>query len=172
MTKIVLAVSISPIIPDLDFSSSEAEFTNPHVDTFTRTTTIENINLANGACLFLRWTSDDVSGSGSRDELGLDNIFVCEATVSNECSITNIAIQNEGCQDEDYVFEVTFDEANSSGDFEVFDTDNSTVLASGTSSPLTVTLSNNTSTTPFNIIVRDADEDTCARERIEVTPDE
>ncbi|MEM8526420.1 MAG: lamin tail domain-containing protein, partial [Bacteroidota bacterium] len=159
-------------IPSLDFTSDEAEDTDPQVQTINRNTTIENINLADGVCLFLRWTSEDVGGSGSRDELGLDNIFVCEASVSNECAITNVTIQNAACQDEDYVFEVTFDEENSSGNFEVFDTDNNTVLASGTTSPITVTLSNNTSTTPFNIIVRDENDNSCASENIEVTPDD
>ena len=68
------------------------------------------------------------------------------------CAITNAAIQNAGCQGEDYVFEVTFDEENSSGDFEVFDVTNNMLLATGTASPITVTLVGNTSTTPFNII--------------------
>ncbi|MEM6700862.1 MAG: hypothetical protein AAF599_20835, partial [Bacteroidota bacterium] len=159
-------------ISSLDFISDEAEDSDPQVQTVNRLTTIENINLADGTCLFLRWTSDDVGGSGSRDEFGLDNIFVCEASVSSECSITNAAIQNTACQDEDYVFEVTFDEANSSGNFEVFDTDNNTVLASGMSSPITVTLANNTSTTAFNILVRDATENACASESVEVTPED
>ena len=32
--------------------------------------------VANGAFLYIRWTGDDVSGSGSRDEFGLDNVVI------------------------------------------------------------------------------------------------
>jgi hypothetical protein len=32
--------------------------------------------VGNSSRLYLRWTGDDVSGSGSRDEFGLDNITV------------------------------------------------------------------------------------------------
>ena len=88
------------------------------------------------------------------------------------CEITNAAIQNAGCQGEDYVFEVTFDASNSSGSFDVFDVTNNMVLASGMASPIEVTLTNNTSTPTFNIIVRDASDNTCASEEVEVTPED
>ncbi|MEM6697737.1 MAG: lamin tail domain-containing protein, partial [Bacteroidota bacterium] len=88
------------------------------------------------------------------------------------CEITNVAIQNTGCQGEDYIFEVIFDVSNSSGDFEVFDVTNNMVLASGTASPIEVTLASNISTTPFNIIIRDASDNTCASEEVEVIPED
>jgi len=39
-----------------------------------RSTSITGINVAPGAYFYIRWSSNDVSGSGSRDELGLDDI--------------------------------------------------------------------------------------------------
>ncbi len=44
--------------------------------TTTRSTTLSGLNLANGGYLYLKWTGDDVSGSGSRDEFGLDDIVI------------------------------------------------------------------------------------------------
>ncbi|MBK9273062.1 MAG: hypothetical protein IPM49_00795 [Flavobacteriales bacterium] len=41
-----------------------------------RSTTINSLSLANGASIYLRWNSDDVSGSGSRDEIAVDDISV------------------------------------------------------------------------------------------------
>jgi hypothetical protein len=41
-----------------------------------RSQTFTGINLANNAFLYLRWIGDDVGGSGSRDEYGIDNIEV------------------------------------------------------------------------------------------------
>ncbi|HMQ76635.1 MAG TPA: PKD domain-containing protein [Flavobacteriales bacterium] len=41
-----------------------------------RSTPISSLSLANGASIYLRWNSDDVSGSGSRDEIAVDDISV------------------------------------------------------------------------------------------------
>ena len=41
-----------------------------------RSTIINGLNIAPGAVYYLRWLSDDVFGSGSRDEFGLDDISV------------------------------------------------------------------------------------------------
>lgn len=37
---------------------------------------ISNLNIPDGAYFYLRWSTNDVSGSGARDELGIDNISV------------------------------------------------------------------------------------------------
>lgn len=50
-----------------------------------RSTTITGLSVANGAYYYIRWTGNDVSGSGSRDEFVLDNISVTPATVAG-CS--------------------------------------------------------------------------------------
>ncbi|MEM6697379.1 MAG: lamin tail domain-containing protein, partial [Bacteroidota bacterium] len=88
------------------------------------------------------------------------------------CEITDATIQNAACQGEDYVFEVSFDASNGSGNFEVFDVTNNMVLASGSASPIEVTLIGNTSNTPFIIIVRYANDNTCASEEVEVMPED
>ncbi|MCC6401797.1 MAG: PKD domain-containing protein [Flavobacteriales bacterium] len=41
-----------------------------------RSTTISSLSLANGSSIYFRWNSDDVSGSGSRDEIAIDDISV------------------------------------------------------------------------------------------------
>jgi len=53
-----------------------------------RSTLLEAVNLAPGACLYLRWQGDDVGGSGARDEFGLDNIKVCSESGGQPTSIT------------------------------------------------------------------------------------
>jgi len=63
----------------LDFTTPEAADASPTIQTVPLQTVLTGINLADGDCIYLRWTTDDVSGSGSRDELGLDNIFVASA---------------------------------------------------------------------------------------------
>ena len=41
-----------------------------------RNLTVTGLNIPDGAYVYARWTSDDVAGSGSRDEFGLDDIQV------------------------------------------------------------------------------------------------
>ena len=68
----------------LDFTTTETADGAPSFITTNRMTTITGLGLANGASLFLRWTSDDVSGAGSRDEIGIDNIVIEATTVPVE----------------------------------------------------------------------------------------
>lgn len=42
----------------------------------TRSTTLNGLTIANGDSFYLRWNGADVSGSGSRDEYGIDNVQV------------------------------------------------------------------------------------------------
>jgi len=46
------------------------------LDVFPKSINLYNVNIAYQDCFFLKWTGDDVSGSGSRDEFGIDNIGV------------------------------------------------------------------------------------------------
>ncbi len=46
------------------------------LDVFLKNTKLYNLNMLPDACFYLRWTGGDVSGSGSRDEFGLDNIML------------------------------------------------------------------------------------------------
>jgi hypothetical protein len=60
----------------LNFTSTEAADGSPAWAKVDRSTSITSINIANGANYYLRWTGDDVSGGGSRDEFALDDIQV------------------------------------------------------------------------------------------------
>lgn len=62
-------------LPDLDYTSIEAADASPAWVLIQRDTSF-NVSLNNGESLYLKWTGDDVSGSGSRDEFALDNITV------------------------------------------------------------------------------------------------
>ena len=58
----------------LDYTSTAGA--NGSTTNVTRTITITGLSLANGAMFYIRWMGSDVSGSGSRDEFGLDDISV------------------------------------------------------------------------------------------------
>lgn len=55
-----------------------------------RTTTITGLNIAPTEYYFIRWSSADVGGGGSRDELGLDDIIATATFVSSSSSSSNI----------------------------------------------------------------------------------
>lgn len=63
-------------VPTLDYASPEAADPAPAWVTEPKNTTLTSLNLADGAYLYLKWTGDDVSGSFSRDEFGLDDIVI------------------------------------------------------------------------------------------------
>lgn len=69
-------------VPALDHASLETGDKSPGFVKVggpgpSRTTTIPNLSVPpNGGEIFLRWDTDDLSGSGSRDELAIDNIAV------------------------------------------------------------------------------------------------
>ncbi|MGK7888501.1 MAG: Hint domain-containing protein [Leptolyngbyaceae cyanobacterium] len=62
-------------VSDLAFATLEAS-DSLEFQSVSRATTITNLSLAPGANLYLQWQSDDVSGSNSRDEIGIDNVVV------------------------------------------------------------------------------------------------
>ncbi len=59
-------------IADLDYTSAEAP--TPIPTTEDRETTLIGLTWGAGEFFYLRWTGDDVGGSGSRDEIALDDI--------------------------------------------------------------------------------------------------
>lgn len=63
-------------VSSLNFTTPEAADGSPAWTSTDRSTTISGLSLANNAYFYLRWVSDDVGGSGSRDEFGLDDIEV------------------------------------------------------------------------------------------------
>jgi hypothetical protein len=60
----------------LDLTSAATADTTPTFVSNAKSTTINGLTVATGGYVYLRWTSDDVSGSGARDEFALDNIVV------------------------------------------------------------------------------------------------
>jgi PEP-CTERM motif len=60
----------------LDLASAEASDASPAWVANARSTTITGLNIADGASFYLRWSGADISGSGSRDQFGLDNIEI------------------------------------------------------------------------------------------------
>ncbi len=86
------------------------------------------------------------------------------------CDIIGTSI-NGNCSGNNYVFYVSFSAINGSGTYNVINvTNGNTVLASGTSSPIIVTLPNNASTTPFDIQVVDNADPTCVSTTRTVNP--
>ncbi|MEL6944645.1 MAG: hypothetical protein AAFO82_18465, partial [Bacteroidota bacterium] len=115
--------------------------------------------------VFVRDANDDTCVSAEAE-------VIPEDCTPPACEITNVTIQNAACQDEDYVFEVAFNAFNSSGSFEVINTADNSILATGDASPITVTLVDNVSTESFNILVRDTNDNDCVSETVEVTPED
>jgi hypothetical protein len=57
-----------------------------------RTTTITGLNIAPGAFYYIRWSSADAGGSGSRDEFGLDDISVGATFVlSSDANLSSLS---------------------------------------------------------------------------------
>ncbi|MEZ4685739.1 MAG: hypothetical protein R3B47_06645 [Bacteroidia bacterium] len=63
-------------VPSLDYTTTQALQAGATVNTTARATNLTGINLANGATIELVWDIADVAGTGSRDEVGLDNIVL------------------------------------------------------------------------------------------------
>lgn len=78
-----------------DVISDQAASSTPSWELkFDGTTTISGLSLADGARLYFRWTGDDVSGSGARDEFHLDNIDMVfhAATVPEPAPVTGLIV--------------------------------------------------------------------------------
>jgi hypothetical protein len=69
----------TPVV-SLNYTSPEAKDATPAWTSVPRNTTISPINIPSGSYFYIRWESDDISGSGSRDELAVDDIDVTAAT--------------------------------------------------------------------------------------------
>jgi hypothetical protein len=65
-----------PMVTGLDFTTPEMADGSPMWQSVSLSTTVTGLNLAPDGLFYLKWTGDDVSGSGSRDEYGLDNVQV------------------------------------------------------------------------------------------------
>jgi hypothetical protein len=63
-------------IAALNYTSAQPASGSPSWESVNRSTTLTGLNIANGAYYYLRWESSDAGGSGSRDELALDDVQV------------------------------------------------------------------------------------------------
>lgn len=82
-------------VPALDYTSPAAADGLGWVvvpGTPSRSTTITGINVLPGAYFYIRWSGDDVSGSGSRDEFGLDDISL--AATYGAASTPDVALSS------------------------------------------------------------------------------
>ncbi len=78
-------------VPALDYTTPEAADMAGYVQVGTspsRTTTITGLNILPGEFFYIRWSSADVSGSGSRDEIALDDISVTATFAPSSASGT------------------------------------------------------------------------------------
>ncbi|MDJ0731058.1 MAG: ExeM/NucH family extracellular endonuclease [Crocosphaera sp.] len=66
-------------VSSLDFTTPETANNNGW-QSEAKSVTLSGLNLADEQLFYLKWVGDDVSGSGSRDEYGIDNIQVTELT--------------------------------------------------------------------------------------------
>jgi hypothetical protein len=82
----------------LDYASPEAKNTSPSWQTINRSTTLSGLNIANDAYYYLRWSGNDVGGSGFRDEFGLDDIVISSVVLPVTLSSFNASIDNNSVQ--------------------------------------------------------------------------
>jgi predicted extracellular nuclease len=64
----------------LDFTTPEAADGSPAWQSQNQSTTITGLNIPVDGSIFLQWQSNDISGSGSRDEFGIDNVTVTNSS--------------------------------------------------------------------------------------------
>ncbi|MEM6454242.1 MAG: hypothetical protein AAF772_04035 [Acidobacteriota bacterium] len=84
-------VTFTPV-PALDFTSPEAADGLVLWSATARSTTLTMLaaGFQDGDSIFLRWTTDDVSGGGSRDEFALDDIEITATVVPVELTTFTI----------------------------------------------------------------------------------
>lgn len=78
-------------VASADFTSPEAADGSPTWQSVSRSVNITGLNIAVGDNLYFRWVGDDVSGGGSRDQFGLDNINISVTAVPEPASLGLLA---------------------------------------------------------------------------------
>ncbi|QTA90511.1 ExeM/NucH family extracellular endonuclease [Desulfonema magnum] len=63
-------------VSEFNFTTPEAADASPIWQSEKRSTLLSGLSIADDGFFYLRWQGDDVSGSGSRDEYGIDNVRV------------------------------------------------------------------------------------------------
>ncbi len=70
----------------LTITSTAARDATPSWQSNPKTTTLVNLDMQPGGTLYLRWTGNDLTGSGSRDEFAIDDISVTAAGSVGPCT--------------------------------------------------------------------------------------
>ena len=155
---------------DINYTSvPEFDLTTPllgdsSTTTTTFMTTLNDLDIVSGGCIFLRWSSNDAGGSGSRDEFGIDNIQVCQTETA--CFITGVIAGNGTCSDGSYQVPISFDELpQSQFTYQIINTADQGVLGIGTSSPVTVILPSDSS---INITIGVLENGICISDTISI----
>ncbi len=97
-------------------------------------------------------------GTTTNSSVPVQVTSVC--SVLNTCSITNVSANTPVCNGTSATFNVSFTANLGSGSYNVINTANSSILASGSSSPISVTIANSVGGN-ININVVDASAPTC-----------
>jgi hypothetical protein len=63
-------------ISELDFTTTQVADSIPSFSSTRCLTLITDLAVADGASIYLRWQTDDVSGDGARDEIGINNLVL------------------------------------------------------------------------------------------------
>lgn len=143
----------------LDFVTPEVADAVPSWVSESKTITLTGLNIADGNNYYLRWTSDDVTGGGSRDEIAIDNIQLTglsagPSIVASPTLLTGFT-QFVGNPSAEQSFDVTGSNLISdititvSGDYQISETSGGTF---GTSITLTEN-SGSVATTPIYVIL-------------------
>ncbi|GEM_PF-2798856 len=119
------------VLSDLNFTSPEASDSNPSWEIRSRSTTVSGVSISDGECIFIQFRSDDASGSGSRDELALNNLDLtptpdvtpvavqfssATGTINEADSTSALTVEISNPDGNEVDVDVTFDDANSSTD--------------------------------------------------------
>ncbi len=83
-------VTYTPVTA-LDYTTVQALAASPAFVVTPRNTVINGLSIPNNGFFYLRFNSADAGGTGSRDELGLDNIIVKKVTSFPYCTPTGAA---------------------------------------------------------------------------------
>ncbi len=82
-------------ISGLNYTTTQAADASPAWASTNKSTTISGLNIADGVSYYIRWSSDDVGGSGSRDEIAIDDIEITPtlgaANPATKLAITSIS---------------------------------------------------------------------------------
>jgi len=62
--------------PSLDFTTPQTDDPSAVWESTPRNITLTGLNIPDGGNFYLQWNTEDVTGSGSRDEFGIDNVSV------------------------------------------------------------------------------------------------